>query len=111
MTGKLFATVVGLVVAVLAAGSFEPVGDEPVPMMAEDGKTYLVEPDETLGKSISRAATRQEQEEGHCVPEPLEKKPPGSVACRCYEVTECKGNESHVCKRHCRKDLCECCAI
>jgi hypothetical protein len=86
-------------------------------MVADDGKTYLVEPQESLGSAMSRGpvlatrAAQTEGEQGSCVPEPLEKKPENSVACKCYEVTKCKGNESHECKRHCRKDLCHCCDI
>jgi hypothetical protein len=84
------------------------------PMTAEDGRTYLVEPEETLGsameKEIVRASTPQE-EAGACVPEPMNDKPEGAVACRCYEITECKGNEARECKRHCRKDLCQCCDL
>ncbi|HSF14296.1 MAG TPA: hypothetical protein VLK65_01945 [Vicinamibacteria bacterium] len=110
MTGKLVAAL-GLVVAALAADSIESARQSPAFMTAEDGQRYLVDPHETLGEAVTRGATAQDHEEGHCVPETLEKKPPGSVACTCYEVTECKGNESRQCKRHCRKDLCECCAI
>lgn len=51
------------------------------------------------------------QEQGACVPDPMEGKPEGAVGCKCYEITHCKGNESHQCKRHCRKDLCQCCDI
>jgi hypothetical protein len=88
----------------------------PVPMEAEDGATYLVEPDESLGTAMCREkkhASRapQSEEQGACVPEPMEDKPAGAVSCRCYEQTHCKGNESHQCKRHCRKDLCQCCDI
>ena len=89
----------------------------PVPMIADDGALYLVEPEESLGSAMGRAArqtshpAQSEGEQGACVPEPMEDKPADSVACRCYEVTECKGNESHQCKRHCRKDLCQCCDI
>jgi hypothetical protein len=89
----------------------------PVPMVADDGKTYLVGPEESLGSAMSRNAGRKarasqsDAEQGACVPEPMEDKPAGSVACRCYEVTQCKGNESHQCKRHCRKDLCQCCDL
>ena len=50
-------------------------------------------------------------EQGTCVPEPMENKPKDAVSCKCYEVTQYKGNESHQCKRHCRKDLCQCCDI
>ena len=89
----------------------------PVPMVADDGKTYLVEPAENLASAMRRGpmrstpAAQSQGEQGTCVPEPMEKKPADSVGCRCYEVTECKGNESHECKRHCRKDLCQCCDI
>jgi hypothetical protein len=88
-----------------------------IPMTAENGATYLVEPGETLGSAMKRdpvfAATpvQSEAEQGSCVPEPMEEKPEGAVACRCYEHTHCEGNESHQCKRHCRKDLCQCCDI
>lgn len=88
-----------------------------VPMVADDGNTYLVEPEESLGSAMSRGPVRKSHmtqsdgEQGACVPEPMEEKPAGSVACKCYEVTHCKGNESHECKRHCRKDLCQCCDI
>jgi hypothetical protein len=102
----------------LVAVSLEPVETKrPVPMVAEDGKTYLVEPEESLGSAMNRGpihathAAQSEPEQGACVPEPMEDKPADSVACRCYEVTQCKGNESHECKRHCRKDLCQCCDI
>lgn len=85
----------------------------PAHMRADDGKTYLVEPGETLAAAMARQemAARQEEESGSCVPEPMESKPAGAVSCRCYEVTKCKGNESRECKRHCRKDLCQCCDI
>lgn len=82
----------------------------PIPMVAENGKTYSVSPGETLADAMVRAAA-QEEEKGHCVPEPMKKKPPGSVGCACYELTHCEGGESRQCKRHCRKDLCECCSI
>jgi hypothetical protein len=88
-----------------------------VPMPADDGAAYLVEPTESLGSAMSRGAlhpshaAQSEEERGACVPEPMEDKPEGAVSCRCYEVTECKGNESHQCKRHCRKDLCQCCDL
>jgi hypothetical protein len=101
----------------LVAVSLEPgKEEEPVPMVADDGKTYLVEPQENLGSAMKRGPAgtthaAQSDEQGSCVPEPLEKKPANSVACKCYEVTKCKGNESHECKRHCRKDLCHCCDI
>ena len=91
--------------------------EQPVPMLAEDGAAYLVEPHESLGSAMSRGAlhtshaAQSEGEQGACVPELMEDKPEDAVACRCYEVTECKGNESHECKRHCRKDLCQCCDI
>lgn len=84
--------------------------EAPLPMVADDGKTYSVSPGETLADAMVRAAA-QEEEKGHCVPEPMEKKPPGSVGCACYEITHCEGGESRQCKRHCRKDLCECCSI
>jgi hypothetical protein len=86
----------------------------PVPMMAEDGRTYLVEPGETLGAAmIAKAlqATAPAEEQGACVPEPMETKPEGAVSCRCYEITECKGNEARECKRHCKKELCQCCDV
>jgi hypothetical protein len=79
----------------------------PARMTAEDGKAYLVEPGETLAAAMGR----QEEESGSCVPEPMESKPAGAVSCRCYEVTKCKGNEARECKRHCRKDLCQCCDV
>jgi hypothetical protein len=112
-------------IAVLLAG-LGPVGSvtldpqdraRPVPMIAEDGTAYLVEPAESLGSAMRRGAifvphaAQAEGERGACVPEPMEEKPENAVGCRCYEVTECKGNESHECKRHCRKDLCQCCDI
>ncbi len=89
----------------------------PVPMIADDGAAYLVEPEESLGSAMTRGPlhtshqAQSDGEQGACVPDPMEDKPEGSVACRCYEVTECKGNESNQCKRHCRKDLCQCCDI
>jgi hypothetical protein len=89
----------------------------PVSMIADDGAPYLVEPGESLGSAMTRGArhpshaAQVEDEATACVPEPMEDKPKDAVACRCYEVTECKGNESHQCKRHCRKDLCQCCDI
>lgn len=103
----------------LVAFSLGPEKEEkPVPMIAaDDGKTYLVEPQESLGSAMERGrahtthAAQADGEQGACVPEPMDNKPVNSVACRCYEVTKCKGNESHECKRHCRKDLCRCCDI
>jgi hypothetical protein len=112
-------------IAVLLAG-LGPVGSltldpghcaQSVPMIAENGRAYLVEPGERLGSAMSRGAifvphaTQAEGEQGACVPEPMEEKPKDAVGCRCYEVTHCKGNESHECRRHCRKDLCQCCDI
>ncbi len=112
-------------IAVLLAGLGPLVGvtlgpedsTRPVPMIADDGAPYLVEHDESLGSAMSRGAThsshaaQSEGEQGACVPEPMEDKPEDAVSCKCYEVTECKGNESNQCKRHCRKDLCQCCDI
>jgi hypothetical protein len=54
--------------------------------------------------------------EGHCYNDslPPDKVPPeGKTACACYQATKCdpKSSESHSCKRHCRKDKCDCCAI
>jgi hypothetical protein len=113
-------------IAVLLAGLGPLVGvipdaedpKRPVPMLADDGAAYLVEPDESLGTAMRSRhalhtfhAAQSEDEQGACVPEPMEDKPTDAVSCRCYEVTECKGNESHECKRHCRKDLCRCCDI
>jgi len=112
-------------IAVLLAGLGPLVGvsldnedrEKAVPMIAEDGAAYLVEPEESLGSAMSRGAghmshaAQSEGEQGACVPEPMEDKPQDAVSCKCYEVTECKGNESHQCKRHCRKDLCRCCDI
>ncbi len=111
-------------IAVLLAGlgplvgvTLAPDDPKPVPMIADDGAAYLVEPGESLGSAMKRSkihsshAAQSEAEQGACVPEPMEDKPENAVACRCYEVTECKGNESHQCKRHCRKDLCQCCDI
>jgi hypothetical protein len=86
----------------------------PVLMTADDGKSYLVEPSETLASAMHKGALHQSQtgeEQGACVPEPLENKPEGAVACKCYELTKCEGTESRQCKRHCRKDLCQCCDI
>ena len=100
--------------------------EEPVLMRAENGKTYPVKPGETLGAAMGRlemaaspgAATRPASpaaqpppENGNCVPDPMQHKPEGSVGCKCYEVTECKGGEASQCKRHCKKDLCMCCSI
>ena len=113
-------------IAVLLAGLGPLVGitlnhpddrKQPVPMIADDGAMYLVEPEESLGSAMSRGAhpsshaAQSDGEQGACVPEPMQDKPKDAVACKCYEVTECKGNESHECKRHCRKDLCQCCDI
>ena len=112
-------------IAVLLAGlgplvgvTLEPEDSKrPVPMIADDGAAYLVEPDESLGSAMSRGArhtshmAQSADEQGACVPEPMQDKPKDAVSCKCYEVTECKGNESHECKRHCRKDLCQCCDI
>jgi hypothetical protein len=119
MTFRLTATAVLLAaLGPLAAVTLGPKESErPVPMIAEDGNSYLVEPEESLGSAMSRGSlhtshmAQSDGEQGACVPEPMEDKPADSVACRCYEVTECKGNESHECKRHCRKDLCQCCDI
>ncbi len=115
-------------IAVLLAGLGPLVGvtldredsKRPVPMTADDGNAYLVEHDESLGAALSRGSrhtfprghmAQSDGEQGACVPEPMEDKPQDAVSCKCYEVTECKGNESHQCKRHCRKDLCQCCDI
>ena len=112
-----------IVVAVwLCAGAALAAQDEDrchkgVTMIAEeDGKSYLVEPGETLENAMARASqseeTAQQEEKGNCVPDNLEHKPEDTVACKCYEYTECKGtSESRACKRHCRKDLCKCCSI
>lgn len=112
MSGKL-AGIVALVVGALAATSIEPARERaPVRMRAEDGRSYLVQPQEALGDAVARGAVVQEEEEkGNCVPEPLEDKPPGSVSCKCYEETQCRGSESRQCKRYCRKDHCYCCGI
>lgn len=87
--------------------------DEPVLMIAEeDNRTYRVEPGETLADAVAKAAlaqSAQEAEKGVCTRDDRVHKPEGAVACKCYEQTECNGTESHTCKRHCRKDLCECC--
>lgn len=91
--------------------------NDSVPMLADDGAAYLVEPGESLGSAMSRTAlhtshaAQTEGEQGACVPEPMEDKPEGAVSCKCYEVTKCNGSESHQCRRHCRKDLCQCCDI
>ena len=115
-------------IAILLAGLGPLVGvtldpedsTRPVPMIADDGNAYLVEHDESLGSAMSRGShhtfprghmAQSDGEQGACVPEPMEDKPKDAVSCKCYEVTECKGNESHQCKRHCRKDLCQCCDI
>jgi len=90
-------------------------GDDAVIMIAEeDNSTYRVEPGENLGDAMAKAAlvqSSQEEEKGVCVQEELVHKPEGAVACKCYEQTQCKGEESYTCKRHCRKDLCKCCSI
>lgn len=116
-------TVLTLVVLLAGFGLFDArqAGEDrddrkacPAPMTAEDGRTYLVEPEETLGSAMAKGvvhASAPEEESGACVPEPMNDKPEGAVACRCYEITECKGNEARECKRHCRKDLCQCCDI
>ena len=59
----------------------------------------------------AQSAAEEEKEKGVCIQDELVHKPEGSVACKCYEHTECNGTESHECKRHCRKDLCKCCSI
>jgi hypothetical protein len=86
-----------------------------VPMMAEDGQLYRVEPGEPLSTAMAQGPmhhrTQGQGESGACVPESAEKKPAGSVSCKCYELTKCNGSESRECKRHCRKDLCQCCDI
>jgi hypothetical protein len=115
----MFFRLTAIALLLVASGplvSFTPVvrGDHcPVTMTAEDGKAYLVEPGETLATAMGhpKEVARQEEESGACVPEPMESKPEGAVSCRCYEVTSCKGNEARECKRHCRKDLCQCCDI
>lgn len=118
-----------LVVSLGAAqqpGADKSRGEEgPILMRAEDGKTYLVKPEETLGAAMRRrevaAASSTTHhaalqaapppENGNCVPDSMEHKPEGSVGCKCYEVTECKGGEATQCKRHCKKDQCMCCSI
>ena len=78
----------------------------------EDNCTYAVEPGETLGDAMARGTIEQsahQEETGNCVRDDRVHKPEGAVGCKCYEHTECNGNESHTCKRHCRRDLCECC--
>jgi hypothetical protein len=88
--------------------------EAPVLMVADDGKAYRVGPGETLGAAMRRESPVLQQttgENGNCVPEPMENKPEGSVGCKCYEVTECKGGEATQCKRHCKKDLCMCCSV
>ena len=89
-------------------------GDAFIMIAEEDSSAYVVEPGETLGEAMAKKALVQsaaEEEKGVCVQEELVHKPEGSVACKCYEHTECKGTESRECKRHCRKDLCKCCSI
>ncbi len=115
-----------LAVASVATLSYVSVGDsqptpensEPVPMVAAaDAKTYSVAPGKTLGQAMERQeplVTKRvsiREEKGNCVRDDLIKKPEGAEDCKCYEHTECKGNESRACKRHCRKDLCMCCSI
>jgi hypothetical protein len=105
-----------LLVLFTGSGLFDEKRDQStsIPMNAGDGRTYLVEPEETLGSAMEKGAvyTSSPQEEtGACVPEPKTDKPAGAVGCRCYEITECKGNEARECKRHCRKDLCQCCDL
>lgn len=86
-------------------------------------KPVAVRPDETLGEAMVRtgladpwtgeilAQQSGQEEESVCVPENLEERPEGSVACRCYEYTQCKGGESPKCERHCKKDKCRCCQV
>jgi hypothetical protein len=109
-------TVLALLLLSAGFGHHGGARDEPgsVPMTAEDGRTYLVEPEETLGSAMEKGAvyaSAPQEETAACVPEPMKDKPEGAVACRCYEITECKGNEARECKRHCRKDLCQCCDL
>jgi hypothetical protein len=97
-----------------AGGQNDGRAPRPAPMTAEDGTTYLVEPEETLGSAMEKGAVHSvapQEEAGACVPEPMEDKPAGAIGCHCYEITECKGNEARECKRHCRKDLCQCCDL
>ena len=98
----------------MGAPSDEKKADEPILMISEENScAYSVEPGETLGDAMARAPlaqTTQEEEKGVCVKEELADKIEGAVGCKCYEQTECNGTESHTCKRHCRKDLCDCCA-
>ena len=101
-----------------SAQTGEEKGSDPIIMIAEeDSCAYVVEPGETLGEAIAKVAPLQsaqseaEEEKGVCVQDGLVHKPEGSVACKCYEHTECNGTESHECKRHFRKNLCKCCSI
>ena len=90
-------------------------GGDAIIMIAEhDSCAYVVEPGENLGEAMAKVAVVQnapEEEKGVCVQEELVHKPEVSVACKCYEHTECNGTESRECKRHCKKDLCKCCSI
>ena len=95
-------------------------GDTIIMIAEEDSCAYVVDPGETLGEAMAKKAPVQsaqnaqsaaEEEKGVCVQEELVHKPEGSVACKCYEHTECNGTESRACKRHCKKDLCKCCSI
>lgn len=61
-------------------------------------------------------AQQDSEGEGNCYNDGLDpdKVPPeGKVACACHKVTGCDPNkgETHECKRHCRRDKCDCCAI
>jgi hypothetical protein len=84
-------------------------------MMAGDGQLYRVQPGETLSTAMTQGPIHHQSqaqgESGACVPASAEKKPAGAVSCKCYELTKCNGSESRECKRHCRKDLCQCCDI
>lgn len=91
---------------------------------AGDGKLYLVQPGETLEQAVAKqrrggVALQEDEESGNCyrddieVPDDEKEKHNWKEACKCYLVTECKPgrNESRTCKRHCKKDNCDCCAI
>ncbi len=116
-TVTLFLALFGTALLSGAQTGKEKGGDAIIMIAEEDSCAYVVEPGETLGAAMAQAAPLQnaqsaaEEEKGVCVQDELVHKPEGSVACKCYEHTECNGTESHTCKRHCRKDLCKCCSI
>jgi hypothetical protein len=111
---SLSLVVLAPVLVVETTKAIREAGGNAVPMMAEDGELYRVEPGETLSTAMAQGPIHQspvQGESGACVPASAEHKPAGTVPCKCYELTKCNGSESRECKRHCRKDLCQCCDI